>query len=34
MRYELGGQIIKAFVELQGKTYSYLKENNDENKKA
>ena len=34
MRYELGEQIIKTFVELQGKTYSYLKENNDENKKA
>ena len=34
MKDELGGQIMKEFVWLRAKTYSYLKENNDENKKA
>ena len=31
---ELGGQIIKEFVGLTAKTYSYLKDNNDENQKS
>ena len=31
---ELGGQIIEEFVGLRTKTYSYLKDNNDEDKKA
>ena len=31
---ELGGQIMKKFVGLRAKTHSYLKENNDEDKKA
>ena len=31
MKGELGGQIRK---ELRAKTYSYLKDNNDEDKKA
>ena len=34
MKGELGGQFMKAFVELRSKTYSYLKDNNDEGKKA
>ena len=34
MKDELGGQIMKGFVGLKGKTYSYLKESYDENKKA
>ena len=34
MKDELEGQIMKEFVWLRAKTYSYLKENNDENKKA
>ena len=34
MKDELGGQIMKKFVGLHPKTYSYLKENNDEGKKA
>ena len=34
MKDELGGQIIKEFVGLRAKTYSYLKDNNDEDKKA
>ena len=34
MKDELGGQIMKKFVGLRPKTYSYLKENNDEGKKA
>ena len=34
MKDELGGQTMKQFVGLRTKTYSYLKENNDEYKKA
>ena len=34
MKNELGGQIMKEFVRLRLKTYSYLKDNNDEDKKA
>ena len=34
MKVELGQQIMKEFVELQEKTYSYLKDNNDEDKKS
>ena len=34
MKNELGGQIMKEIVVLKAKTYSYLKENSDENKKA
>ena len=30
---DLGGQIMKEFVELRAKTHSYLKDNNDEDKK-
>ena len=33
MKDKLGGQIIKQFVGLRAKTYSYLKENNDADKK-
>ena len=33
MKDELGGQIIEEFVGLRAKTYSYLKDNNDEDKK-
>ena len=32
MKNELGGQIMKKFVGLRPKTYSYLKDNNDEAK--
>ena len=32
MKYELGVQIMKEFVGLRAKTYSYLKDNNDEDK--
>ena len=32
MRDELGGQIMKTFIGLKAKTYSYLKDNNDEDK--
>ena len=34
MKDELGGQIMKEFVELRAKSYSYLNKNNDEDKKA
>ena len=34
MKDELGGQIMKKIVGLRAKTYSYLKDNNDEDKKA
>ena len=34
MKDELGGKIMKEFVGLRAKTYSYLKDNHDENKKA
>ena len=34
MRDELGGQIMKQFVGLRAKTHSYLKDNNDEDKKT
>ena len=31
---ELGGQIMKEFVGLKAKAYSYLKHNNDDDKKS
>ena len=34
MKHELGGQIMKEFIGLRAKTYGYLKENNDEDKKS
>ena len=34
MKDELGGQIMKSVVGICAKTYSYLKGNNDESKKA
>ena len=34
MKDELGRQIMKEFVGLRAKTYSYLKENNVEDRKA
>ena len=34
MKDELGGEITKEFVGLRAKTYSYLKDNNNEVKKA
>ena len=34
MKDELGGHIMKKFVGLRAKTHRYLKENNDEDKKA
>ena len=34
MKDELGGQIMKEFVGFRAKTYSHLKENNDEHKKT
>ena len=33
MKDELGAQIMKVFVGLRAKTYSYLKDNNDKDKK-
>ena len=33
MKDELGGQIMKEFVELRAKTYSYLKDNDKGKKK-
>ena len=34
MKDELGGQIMKEFVGLKAKRYSYLKGKNDEGKRA
>ena len=34
MKDELGIQIMKQFLGLRAKTYSYLKDNNDEDKKV
>ena len=34
MNDKLGGQTIKKSIGLRAKTYSYLKDSNDENKKA
>ena len=34
MKGELGGQVMKEFVGLRAKIYSYLKDSNDYNKKA
>ena len=34
MKDELGRKIMKEFVALRAKTYSYLTDNNDEYKKA
>ena len=34
MKGELGGQIMKEFVRLRPKTYRYVKDNNNEDKKA
>ena len=34
MKDYLGGQVIKKFARLWSKTYSYLKDNNGEGKKA
>ena len=33
MKDELSGKIIKGFVQLRAKAYSYIKQNNDEYKK-
>ena len=34
MKDESGSQIVQEFVRLRAKTYSYLKDINDEDKKA
>ena len=34
MKDELGGQVMKEFAGLRAKAYSYLKDSNDEDKKA
>ena len=34
MKNKLDGQIIEEFFVLRAKIYSYLKDNNDEDKKA
>ena len=34
MKDELGGQIVKEFVELRAKTCCYLKDKNDKSEKA
>ena len=34
MKDELGGEIMKEFVVLREKRYSYLKDNKEEDKKA
>ena len=34
MKDELGGQVMKEFVGLRAKTYSYLKESNHKDKNA
>ena len=33
MKVKIGGQIMEEFVKLTTKTYSYSKDNNDEDKK-
>ena len=33
MKYKLGGKIMKEFAVLRAKTYSYLTDNNNEDKK-
>ena len=34
MKDELDGKMMKEFAELRAKTYSYLTDNNNEDKKA